>query len=72
MYLYITCDTGSSDTNYQGRSSVLCYLKHVGITTKIRGGEQFAKRGGVEGGSVVIFIVCVLWLGSGPCLNIVM
>lgn len=71
MHLYVTRDTGSSDTSHEGRWAQ-CFLEHVGITTRIRGGEQGAKRGGMEGGGVVVFIACVLWLGSGPCLNIVM
>lgn len=48
--------------------SVRCFLKHVGVTTRIRGGELGAKKGG----GVVVFIACVLRLGSGRCLNIVM
>lgn len=71
MHLYVMCHSGSSDTNHEG-GLVQCFLKHVGITARIRGGDQGAKSGGMKGGVVVVFIACVLWLGSGPCLNIVM
>lgn len=66
MPLYITCDT-----DHEGRL-VQCFLKHVGIITRIRGGAQGSESGGTEGGVVVVFIVRVLWLGSRPCPNIVM
>lgn len=38
---------------------------------KDKTGQWGANNGGMEGHVGVIFIACVLWLGSGPCLNIV-
>lgn len=60
MHLYITCDTESFDIDHKGRL-VQCFLKHVGITTRIRRGDQGAKSGGMVGGVSVVFIACWGW-----------
>lgn len=38
---------------------------------KDKTGQWDAHTGGMEGQGDIIFIACVLWLGRGPCLNIV-
>lgn len=70
VHVYVTRDTESCNTDHKGRS-VQYFLECVGTGTRIRRGQQGANSGGMKGQVVIVFIACVLWLGSGPCLNIV-
>lgn len=66
---YVTCDTESFDINQEGRL-VPCLLKCLPMD-KDKKGQWGANTGGMRGTVDVVFIACELWLGAGPCLNIV-